>query len=96
MGGTAASKGPGLCSQEHRSLCSAGRGPGSQGSLAGASLCHVLHPPRLRGLRGDARVISSWMVLFCTLSQEGWDRASQWVLFWPRQVEAFLQPLVHQ
>ena len=53
-GGTAASKGPGLCSQEHRSLCSAGRGPGPQGSLAGASLRHVLHPPRLGGLRGDA------------------------------------------
>lgn len=45
---------------------------------------------------GDARVISSWTVLFCTLSQEGWDRASCWVLFWPRCTEAFLQPLVHQ
>lgn len=40
-------------------------------------------------------VISSWLVLFYTLSQEGWDRASQWVLFQLRRIEAFLQPLVH-
>ena len=43
-----------------------------------------------------SEVISTWLVLFCTLSQEGWDRASRWVLFQPRWMEAFLQPLVHQ
>jgi hypothetical protein len=51
----AASKGPGLCSHEHCSLCSAGQGPGPQGSSTGAPLCHVLHPPRLAGLWGDSR-----------------------------------------